>query len=437
MKRIDFLKGLVITLLVALMSACSADRTQEIKDLLQTVPADATMVTTIDVEKILKEMDCKVNKGEVEPGKDLAKILDGARDNKLKDFLKQMTKSGMEFSVMAVFMESSRMYATGYINDTDQFRRFVEEDTGDEFSGGTVKICRNYAMSGEQFWYDITDRYPMDEENIKHYKSLSESQSILSNKNARKLLDSKSSITGWIDIKGLLSMSDMGFSERAAATMAMEMAFDDASDIAWNAALNKDEFRLEAEILNSKGGIAKFNFPTDKIDAAVVKKLTSPATGFMAIAINEKMMDLIKNEVNKEGVSMAKIILNMLSCVQGTSACSLGAKNSDGMNAIISTTGRNTSDLMEMVESQGLDVKKNGNDLIISKGEVEGDVEASEAAAAFDGAMFGVLLSGEFIDKDNMKYMSLVAEADKGGLKVKVLLKGADPKRKFLLNMLD
>lgn len=134
---------------------------------------------------------------------------------------------------------------------------------------------------------------------------------------------------------------------------------------------------------------------------------------------------------------MAKIILNMLSCVQGTSACSLGAKNSDGMNAIISTTGRNTSDLMEMVESQGLDVKKNGNDLIISKGEVEGDVEASEAAAAFDGAMFGVLLSGEFIDKDNMKYMSLVAEADKGGLKVKVLLKGADPKRKFLLNMLD
>lgn len=434
MKRIKWALGLIVGLLI--MAGCSKDKSADVADLLKTIPSDASMVAVIDLETIIKEMDCSVSNGVIKPGKDVAQALESSKNGDTKETLEKMNKAGIDWTVAAVFAEGYNVYLTGFLSDSSKFKDAVEEQFGEKWESGEVNTCGNVAVEGERFWVCLNSRNTIVANDIRHFNTLSDNQSILSNKNVSKLKDLDSEVAGWGDISGLLNLAGLPFSSRAAVKLGLETMFEDAVELEWEIDLDGDELKAEIEIINNKGGIAKFNFPVEKVNGDVVKKLAVSGDGFGAIVISKKMIEQIKAETSKESFSLIGAFVNMmLGCVDGTA--SFAISNQGAMTGIISTNGHNTTDLVDALKQFGMNVDKEGDALRISQGgEVTGVLSAAEAADMLKGSVMGVAFGG-FDELSQLKNFSLTFHSDKGGLKGEINAKGKDPKKKFLLNFLN
>ena len=428
------LVSIAATLLI--LASCAKHNGADVSELLKTIPADASMVMVVDLEEVLQEAGCTVSDGVVTPGKDLAKALQSSANEDLKRHLADLQDSGVEWSAMAVFSEGYNAYLTGFIHDTSKFKAKVEEVFGEQFTSGEVSTCGNIAMIGERYWVCLSSRNTIQENDIRHFNSLSEKQSILSNETVTKMQPVPSDIEGWGDIKGVLNMAGLDFASRAVCSMAMETIFVDAVEVEWKADFDKDELEVEMEVINSKSGIAKFNFPVEKIDESVIKNLNTSAAGFGALAISEKMIENLKAQTAQQSMSILGVMVNMMGSVRGTTAV---AFDTDGyVNGTISTTGHGTADFADMLSQMDFKVNKEGKDLRISKGTVAGALTSAEAANLLKGSVCGIALSTEGIPGlPQFKTIAFNLIPDKGGLKLQINMKAKDPKLPLLFTLLN
>lgn len=433
MKKFKWAVGLIASLLI--LAGCSKDKSADVADLLKTIPSDASMVMVMDLESMIEEMDCSVSGGVIKPGKDVAKALESSDNADMKKNLEKLNNAGIDWTVAAVFAEGYNCYLAGFLNDSGKFKSYVEERFGEKWESGEVNTCGNVAMEGERFWVCLNSRNTIVANDIRHFNTLSENQSILSNKNVAKLKDLDSEAAGWGDISGVLNMAGLDFSKRAAVKLALETMFEDAVELAWEIDLDNDELKAEIEVINNKGGIAKFNFPVEKVDGNVVKNLNTSAPGFGAIAVSKKMIEQIKAETSKESFSLIGAFVNMmLGCVDGTAAFTIA--NPGGMKGIISTNGHSTTDLVDALKQFGMNVDKEGDALLVTQGEVSGPLSSADAAEMLKGSVMGVAFGG-FEELAQLKTLSLTFHSEKGGLKGEIKAKGKDSKKKFFLNFLN
>lgn len=433
MKRINWALALIAVLLM--MAGCSKDKSADVADLLKTIPSDASMVMVMDLESILDEMDCSVSKGVIKPGKSISKELGLPGNEDFKEKFEKIKDCGIDWSVAAVFSEGYNSYLAGFLTDTGKFKDSVKENFGEEWESGEVNTCGNVAIDGERFWVCLNSRNTIVANDIRHFNTLSENQSILSNKNVAKLKDLDSEMVGWGDISGVLNLVDVDFSTRAAMKLALATIFVDAVELAWEIDLEKDEMKAEIEVINSKGGIAKFNFPVEKVDGDVVKKLNVNGAGFGAVAVSKKMIEQITAETSKESFSLIGAFVNMmLGCVDGTAAVAVGADG--GMSGVISTNGHGATDLIDALKQFGMNVNKEGNALLVSQGEVSGPLSSADAAEMLKGSVMGFAMGG-MNGYEGVKTVSITFHSEKGGLKGEIIAKGKDPKKKFLLNFIQ
>ena len=215
MKRINLALALVGVLLM--MAACSKDKSADVADLLKTVPSDASLVMVMDLESILEEMDCSVSGGVIKPGKDVIRAFEPLTDKSQLKNLEKFNDAGIDWTVAAIFVEGYNSYLTGFLNDSGKFKDFVEERFGEKWATGEINTCGNVAMEGERFWVCLNSRNTIVANDIRHFNTLSEKQSILSNKNVTKLQDLKTEMAGWGDISGVLNFAGLDFSSRAIA----------------------------------------------------------------------------------------------------------------------------------------------------------------------------------------------------------------------------
>lgn len=433
MRKISLAFGVIASLLI--MAGCSKDKGADVSELLKTIPSDASVVMVMDMQSILKEADCEVSNGELKPGKELSKALASSKNEELKTDLQNLQDAGIEWTVGAVFAEGYNSYFTGFLQDTGKFKKYVEEKFGENFESGEVGTCGNVAIAGERFWICLNSRNTIVTNDIRHFNSLSEKQSILSNENVAKMQTIDSDIAGWGDIKGVLNLAGLDFATRSVCIMALQTVYVDAVEMEWEIEIENDEINADLEVINSKGGIAKFNFPVEKIDENVVKGLNLNAQGFAAIAISEKMIEQIKEQTSKESFSLLGALVNMMAgCVNGTTAV---AFSEDSLKGVITTTGHGATDLIDVLGQWDLNVEKAGKDLNISKGTVTGDLKSADAAESLKGAVMGAVIKAS--DLTQYKQLQTVAVKfvpEKGGLKVEIKAKANDSKKKFLLNLL-
>ena len=419
---------------VLMLAACSKNNGADVSELLKTIPADASLVMVMDLEGILKDADCSVDNGQIRPGKKFAEALKQANDPELRSKLETLNDSGIEWSSAAIFVEGYNTYLTGFLSDSGKFRQVVEERFGEKFESGEVNTCGNVAVDGERFWVCLNSHNTIVANDIRHFKSLSEKQSILSNENVAKLSTITTDIAGWGDIKGTLNLAGLNFATRAAVTMGLETVFVDAVEVEWTASFDKDEMVAEIAVLNTKGGIAKFNFPVETIDENVVKNLNMEAEGFGALAISEKMIETVREQTSQEGFSLLGALVNMMGSVQGTTAMAFDDDNTAG---VISTTGHGTADLSDALSQWGFAVSKEGKDLKFSRGAVSGAMTSAEAAEMLKGAVCGVAVSPLEETDNKCRALSFCLKPEKGGLKGELRLKGADAKKPFLLGLIS
>lgn len=381
--------------LVVVAVACSKDHSGDVRGLLETIPADASAVVAVNVESVAKKAH----------------------------FDAKLDSCGVEPTVVAIFVEGYNTYLTGYVADSGKFKSAVEKKHGEKFvKAGDVESCGNVAVSGSRFWMCLNSHNTVNVNDVKHYQALSNKQSILQNEVAARICDLEHDACGWGDIKGCLNVSSLEFSDRASASMAIEMMFDDATDFLCEADVKKNKIEAEVEIINSKGGIAKFNFPTAKIDSETISAIGTGGDGIAAVALSPAIVRKLREETGGKGISMLGMVAGMLSGVDGTAAVAFSGE--ENVNGLIATSGGNDA-LTEGLSQLGYAVSKDNGYLRFAKGKVQGIVTTEDAAEELKGALAGVVVDSKS-EKVGSKlpFSTIVMKfvPEKGGLQMQIKL---------------
>ncbi len=426
----------VVTLVVT--AGCSSGKPGDINGLLETVPADASAVMVMNMHAMLEKAGCKVNGSEVVPGKELASVLETTNNQELKKIIAGLRDGGIDPSAAALFIEGYNVYLTGFVSDSSKFKEYVEKNSDSKFvKDGEAEVCGNTVLTPDRFWICMSSRNTVNTEDIRRFVSLSPKQSILSNEVASRLADISHDVEGWGDIKGCLNSLGLDFTTRATATMAIEAMFVDAVEFSWNLDFQKGKIVAEMDVINSKGGIAKFNFPAARIDGGTITETGGTADAFVALAVNPDVVKKLKEETGGKGMSMIGILAGMIQSVDGT--CVAAVSESGNVRGVISTTGHGTADLSNMLGQFGFEVVKEGRLLRVGKGAVEGAVSAADAAEELKGSLAGFVLGGG--DKrrltDAVSSVSVTFKPEKGGLKAIVKVNGKDSKKNIMQSILE
>ncbi len=430
--------ALIISSLLSLAS-CSKSESADTSDLLSSIPSDVSVVATANLKSILEDMGCKVEGTSVKPGKEAISAFDAAKNKNLQKLLDYIYDGGVDPSVAAFFMEGYNAYIAGFLADPDKFKAKVEKDFEETFStDGKISTCGNIAVEGNRFWIAASSNNTIVISDIKHFSTLSEKQSILSNKTAAETLKTLDhDIMAWGDIKGCLNAAGLDFSTKAAVNMAIEGAFADASDMVANLDFEKGILTSELTVLNSKGGIAKFLFPTGKVQPDAVKKLNASCDAIFAMAITPEMVKQLQEQTKTQGVSMMGMVASLLSSIDGT--CVYSGDNDKNIAGFLTTTGSGTATLSDMLSQYGYKVTKDNNLLRFTQGTPSGPIQAADAAEKFKGCAAGLLLSGSLLDNNEKGMISTLVvtlNPDKGGVLFKLTITSTDSKKNILLSLI-
>lgn len=423
----------------SILPSCSSKDSDDARDLLLSIPSDASMVGIADLHEVLEKAGCDIDGTEIKPGKEFSEAI-GKSGSDLGRIFRLITEGGIDPSVAAIFLEGYNFYIAGFVADPDLFRETIEKEFGEKFAdSGEVSVCGNVALSGSRFWVCLSSRNTIRPDDIRHFINLTEKQSIISNKKAAALEKLSHHIQGWGDIKGCLAAAGLDFASRATAMMALEAMYADPAEFLWELDFEKGELEGELSVFNTKGGVARFLYPVAKIDADAIRSLSTNSDALFAIAISPETVRMLREETKTKGVSMLGLLAGALGCVDGT--CVYSGDIDKNVNGFLSTTGSGTADISDILSSYGLKVTKEGKLLRFASGLPSGRITPDEAATLLKGAMAGAIFSGRLLSDKGMSTSFSCAAVklvpEKGGLQLDFTVASADKGRNILLSILS
>lgn len=422
-----------------LLPSCSGNDSADATELLATIPSDASLVAVANTAKLLEKAGCKIDGSEITPGPELKSLLNKSTDPATKRMVETLFsgESGIDPAVSAIYKVGYYTYATGFLADPAKFRQTVEKETNAKFaSEDGIDICANYAVSNSRFWVNL-GQGSIDAKEIKHFTALDKAQSFLSNDFAEKLCKFDNDIEGWGNINGLVNTADIPFQQRATIQVALQTTFSDPAGVTFSIDFQNGRLLAVANVLNSKGKHAEFQFPTQELDLKTISSLGGTTEGLAAIAIPNKMIQKLTKETSSQSPSMLGMYLQALQGLDGTAAFAFNSGS--GLNGVITTNGANLNALTQFLDGSGINVAKEGNTLRLSKGSVAGPASVDDLAKEMKGAVAGIAVSSPE-DLGNLKgsiknaVFTLVKEGS--GIVLKASVKSNDDKENFLLTLI-
>lgn len=442
-KNLIILATALITLMLGGAVSCSKEESADARDLLLTVPSDVSAIAVADIRGILEDAGCRIEGSTVKPDKEFSEVLSRAASSgeSAAQAVSYLSEGGVDPSVAVIFLQGYNTYLAGFLSNPDKFKAKAEKDFGEKFqTDGNIAFCGNTAVAGNRFWICLSSRNTINADNIKHFSSLGEKQSILSVKEVARFETLSHHIAGWGDIKGCLnSVPQLDFATKATVSMAIETMFADASAFVWHIDFAKGRLNAELSVLNSKGGIAAFLYPAAKINPSSVKELTNGSDALVAAAISPKMIKQLVDETGSKGISMLGILAHSLACVDGT--CVYSGDTDKNISGFFTTTGSGTAPLSDLLSQYGLKVTKDGDLLRFASGLPSGPVSPDEAAEILKGSMAGAIVSGRLTRSDDKEspfsHTALLLRPEKGGMEFRMTLAAKDTKRNILLTIME
>lgn len=415
---------LLIAALPALQS-CDNKKSADVSDLLSTVPSSAAAVVGIDLRSMLEKAGCKVDGTTITPGKEVDAWIndDNAISASNRETLRVLFsgESGIDPVGAIYFVDAYNSYVTAVLADTEKFMAFAEklQNASFEDAEGNVKVNGNIAISGAQVWVCTSSGNTIDAKAVKNYAGLQESQSFMSSDFAPSIAKMTHDIVGYSQLKGL--SKGMSISNTATLNLISGLLFDNASAISFNVDFLPGKVTSQAVMLNDKGETAKYLLPADKIDVEKVKGLAKTANIVGAMSITKDFVKKIEKMGESLGGNMMAPFTKALSSLDGTAAVALGDLDSPNhaVSAIVTTDGNPSLDLMQMLSQFG-GTQKDGKDVKVVNGTVEGQLDVADAANFLKGSTFGFVAfadgAGITGSKLGMKSVGMNIAPEKGGV---------------------
>lgn len=421
MKSKHFLSVAVMALAALFFQACSSDKSADAREILSTVPSDVSLVAVFNTGAILEKAGCKVDGEKITPGKEMQNALARVSNPRTKKILNTLLngKSGLNPSVCVLFQDGYNFYLTGLASDPGKLKKMMSENGMPAFeSEKGVDISENMAIADNRFWINLQSG-SIQAQDIRHFNTLSESQSFLSNAYAETLCTVTKDVEGWGNIFGIINTCNLDMQNKMVAQVAIQALFEDPEAMTFSVNFTKGAMDAQATVINSKGKTAKYLLPSDKLDVNTIASLGGTAEAVVAFSIPSKLISNLQKDTKSKITSMISMYLQQFGCVNGTVAC---AVSGDNLNGVITTDGNNTTALSSLLSSGDMSVTMNGNQMKFTKGTVSGPANVAQVSSQFNGAIGGVVFGNVFsADSQNpFDSGSLLLFADKGGLIFKV-----------------
>lgn len=436
MKKFNSTFSLFLILILSLtLGSCSSDKSADLREIFKTIPSDVSFVGVVDTEALLKEAGCKVKNGTVKPGKEIQKIFADTTDLKLKFISDIVLNGGIDPSFIVMFTEGYNNYVTGFLSDTDLFKELMEHRFGDTtIRNGEISTCGNAAFTSNRFWVCISSRNSINYNDIKHFTTMSEKQSFLEGDNSAKLVESDKIMRGWGDIKGTLNASGIDFSTKASVMMGLEALFEDAVEFQWDMEIEKNKLKADLTLINSKGGIAAFLYPTAKVDLKEITGSNLSGDALALMAISPKFTERMREDTRGKGMSVIGMLSGMIQDVAGT--VMVAADNKNSISGMIPVKGNNTSDLNQLLAQYDFSVTQEKGAIRFTKGNCSGEITPEIVADVFKGKMGGLILSPESTTYGDIDYAAIIFNPEKGGMDVEIEVK-ANNKESLLVSLIE
>lgn len=415
--------SLFVAVMAVMFAGCSSDRSGDVKELLKTVPYDASMVSVIDIEDTIDELGGKVKNGEVKLNKELVDKL-GEKDNPQLQFgMDLLMNGGVDPSCCVLFGSGYEFYVTGFIADTDKFQGVVSQKFGESFQKeGEISTCGSVACTSNQFWFALTSRNTISAKDVKYFTQLSEQQCFISRNGVDYLIESDDCVRGWGDIKACMNAAGLDFTTKASMQMGLEALFSDAVEFKWDLDIDKDELDIKFTFLNSKGGVAAFLYPVVKVNPSEIENSGFSASVIAAMAISPKITERLKSDTGGKGISVLGMLSSMISAVDGTVV--VAADKDSHLEGVIPVNSNATSDLVSLLSQYGMTVSREKDLVKFINGNVSGNLSAKEVGKVFKGSVGGLVMQPEKWTGSTTGYVAILLKPEKGGMQLEIKGKG-------------
>lgn len=373
--------SILLALFVLTLSSCSTDFSDAARELLGTVPSDSEAVGLINLQSAAGSLTASGN----------AVIKTVMRNEKFSGDIGKLKTAGVDMSAAAFFIRGSKVYLTGFLDDSESFRSAVEKEAKSHFAQiGDIGILETrrggyVAVADRRFW--IVSSGTADADEIKRYLTLPESQSVLKDSYVDSLAEGEDDVRVIGHISSLLS--SVGEDTQMKVSLAMNMLFDDPANI--DVRLNfKKGIEVAVTMLDSKYRNARFILPLRKIDTSTVAALGGEADTLLAFSLP----GVVAGQLTKQFGQM--LPLAPLASVDGTVACALGRGNIL-LSGIVQTNGEDVSSLCEFIDKQGFKAEIEGKRILFRPASAAsasgGNIDVAQTAGSFDDCYIAAELS--------------------------------------------
>ncbi|MDE7401932.1 MAG: DUF4836 family protein [Muribaculaceae bacterium] len=426
----------LLTALILLLPACTKDKSADAGDLLATVPSDASVVATLNLQSLLEDAGCKIEGSNITPSETISKLIEKSSKGDSSKLSIGFFKGeiGIDPTVAVLFRVGYYNYVTGIAADPSKLKTAVEKEYKVKFADRDgFSSAHNVAIKNNQFWINL-DQSEIDITELKHFTALSEEQSFKSNPAFEQLAVIEDDARAWGNIDGILNTAGLSFEQRAMTQIVTQTLFDDAKSLIFATNFEKGKASIQMSVLNQKGSAAKFLLPISTVDVKTIESIGGTANGVAAIDVSHKLVDKLTKDTQSKSQSFIGLILQQLQGLDGTLALAYG--NGDTLNGVVTTNGSNITDLTNMLASQGLQTTKEGNMLRISRGATAGDRKVTDLAGMLKGSLAGIVCTVNQKDIEPFD-CAVTLNPDGKSVKLNVLLKTTNTNANFLETLLE
>ncbi|MBD5356306.1 MAG: hypothetical protein HDR88_04785 [Bacteroides sp.] len=433
----------MLALLLPALSSCKQESVN-VTDLLSTVPSSSSVVMGINIESLLKKSGCKIEGSAIVPGNEVQALLgsDSFKNSKDSKIIEVIFNGGSGIDPVGaiLFKDAYNEYLTFALADTDKFKSFIEQHSGETFTdgGNDVQVCGNVAVKGAQAW--IADGTTIDPKAVANYASLGDGQSFMTKDFSDKIANMTTDFVGWGEIRKLLE-DKMSMSERTTVMLINGILFDEAQSILFDVDMLKGEAKATFSVYNKEGKPAKYLLPSDKLNVETIKKVGPKANALVAVSITKELIKKLDSLLSSFGGEIEQTA-KALKSVDGTTAVAFeNLSDMSVLKGVVTTDGKAGLDLMQLISSIA-PTSKDGKLVLFSKGVVGGELDVDKEAENLKNATFGVVLSmaSSFPDNhsfDGFKTLTVAFEPKGGSVECDITLKAVDSSRNILLPIIE
>lgn len=355
----------ILTLLTG-CSGCSKDK----KDLLETVPADTSVLLFFDANEIWKQLEFNVNGDEVSYCKELKEIVtaSGIKTSQLDKSIRIVDQTNKS----AVFFEYDKeFYISFYVKDGKDFMKMLDEENDMSFDKEDgFQLCEHTAIKGDQVW--ISMNKDIDTDTLEKFLKLDKDKRFCNKyeKITETITADDISFAALVNLSKLKELVNEQEFSLGLGTL-QGVIFEDSEFILATAKITDNNLSFDIRVLDKKGEPAKFNLPMAKIDVNSLGKLNNNAPLIVAGAVDPALTEKIFNIINSFNHSVPdaaeKLFINNLKSIDGTFGLSFSSP--EDVIGIVNFSNPDApaffGDLILSKRTSKLNVSTAGNTLIL------------------------------------------------------------------------